>query len=184
MTDDRIKLPYVDKKGLDGQRFYKYRQWIDRFKQYTKRKYEIDIGPLIKEENMPGTDEWNSKQEKIQQDFLWALGTEATQQITRSEYRTKSDNIKIDKLIKLYNRYYIPKKKQIQHNTYDRKNKKNTIPEALISHRGKDIKEEPIYKITYTGQYGTMSEERNKDRNCRYCHAPNSNPNHKCPARD
>ena len=93
MTDDRIKLPYLDEKGLDGERIHNYRQWIDRFKQYTKSKYEIDIGPLIKE-YMTGTDERNTKQEKIQQDFLWALGPEATHQITRSEYRSDPDNIK------------------------------------------------------------------------------------------
>ena len=42
--------------------------------------------------------------ENIQQDFLWALGTEAKHQITKSEYRTESDKINIYKLIKLYNR--------------------------------------------------------------------------------
>ena len=55
--------------GLDGKRNYNYRRWPDRFKQYTKRKYEIDMGPLIEEEPMTGTDEWKTK-EKIQQDFL------------------------------------------------------------------------------------------------------------------
>ena len=37
---------------------------MDRFTQYTKRKYEINIGPLIKEENMSGTDDWNTNQEE------------------------------------------------------------------------------------------------------------------------
>ena len=71
---------------------------------------------------------------------------------------------------------------QIQQNTYDRKNKKNTIREVLLSNRETDFKEEPIHKIAYTGQYGTRSKERHKDVNCRYCDAPNWNPNHKCPA--
>ena len=110
MTYDRIKLPYLDEKGLDGQRKYNYQQWIDRYKQCTKRKDKIDIGLLIKDKNMPGTDEWNNKQEKIQQDFLWALGHKATHQIIRSEYRTDPDNIKIDKPIKLYNRCYSSKR--------------------------------------------------------------------------
>ena len=52
MTEDRIKLPCLDEKGLAGKRIYNYRHWLDRLKQYTKRKYEIDIGPLIKEETM------------------------------------------------------------------------------------------------------------------------------------
>ena len=47
MTEYRIKIPCLDKKGIDVKRIYNYRQWLDRFKQYTKRKYEIDIGPLL-----------------------------------------------------------------------------------------------------------------------------------------
>ena len=57
MTDDREKLQYLEEKGLEGQRNYSYQQWIDQFTQYTKRKNVIDIGLLIKEENMTGTDE-------------------------------------------------------------------------------------------------------------------------------
>ena len=82
---------------------------LDRFKQYTKRKYEIDIGPLFTGETMTGT-EWKTKEEEIQQDFLWALEPETTHQITRSEYQTDPDIIKTDKLIKLYNRYNLLKR--------------------------------------------------------------------------
>ena len=52
MREDRIKLPCLDEKVHAGERIYNYRHWLDRFKQYTKRKYEIHIGPLIKEETM------------------------------------------------------------------------------------------------------------------------------------
>ena len=41
------------------------------------------------------------KKEKLQQDFLWARGPEATHRKPRSEYRTEWDKIKIDNLIKL-----------------------------------------------------------------------------------
>ena len=51
------------------------------------KKCDTDIGPLIKEETMTGT-EWNRIEEKIQ-DFIWALGPKATHQITRPEYRTE-----------------------------------------------------------------------------------------------
>ena len=74
-----------------------------------KRKNEINIGPLIKEEWMTGS-EWNTKEEKIQQDIFWSLGPGATHQITRHEIRTDPDNIKIDKIIKIYYRYYLPKR--------------------------------------------------------------------------
>ena len=49
---------------------------------------------------------------------------------------------------------------------------------------GKDIKEEPIHRLTDTRKYGTRPNERSKDQNGRYCDAPNWNPNRKCPARE
>ena len=55
MTEDRTKLPCLDEKGIDGKRSYNYQQWLDRFKQYTKRKEEIDVGPLIRDETMTET---------------------------------------------------------------------------------------------------------------------------------
>ena len=65
-------------------------------------------------------------------------------------------------------------------NTYERKNRKNTIPEALTSHREKEIKEEPIQKME-------KSETRPKktftnEKPCKFCNTPNWNPTHKCPA--
>ena len=105
MIDHRLKFPYLDKKGPDRKKFYTYRQWLDRYKQYTKRKYEMKIGPLITTETMTGTDEWNTKEKNMQQDVSRAIGPQAMHQITRSEYRKDRENTKIDKLIKLYNRY-------------------------------------------------------------------------------
>ena len=37
-----------------------------------RKKYDTDIGPLIREETMTGT-EWVTKWVKIQPSFLWAL---------------------------------------------------------------------------------------------------------------
>ena len=48
--------------------------------------------------------EWKTKEEKRQRDFLWTLGPEATDQLTRSDYRIDPHNNKIGKLIKVYNR--------------------------------------------------------------------------------
>ena len=72
-TEDRIQLPCLDEKVVDGKRIYKYRQGLERFKQHTKRKYDADIRPIIKEETMNGT-EWEVKEEKVQQHFLSILG--------------------------------------------------------------------------------------------------------------
>ena len=69
----------------------------------------------------------------------------------------------------------------IKHNTYEKKNKKNTIPETLISTKEKHIiKEEPIQR---TERLGTRPKNKNfGNRTCRFCNAPNWTPIHECPA--
>ena len=57
MTEDRMQRPCLDEKGANGERIYNYRQCLEGFEYYTKRKYDTDIGPLIKAEAMNGT-EW------------------------------------------------------------------------------------------------------------------------------
>ena len=70
----------------------------------------------------------------------------------------------------------------IKQNTYERKNRKNTIPEALITSREKEIKEEPIQKME---RFGTRPKNRTtNEKPCKFCNAPNWNPTHKCPALD
>ena len=73
---------------------------------------------------------------------------------------------------------------QIKHNTDDRKNEENTILEALIPNREKEIKIACTHKTIYTRKHRTRPTERPKERNCWNCNAPTSNPNHKCPARE
>ena len=70
-----------------------------------------------------------NKKEKIQQGFLWALGREAKHLETRSEYRTEPDNIKNEKLIKLYNRYYLPKRNKYNSRDFFGQNKHTETPE-------------------------------------------------------
>ena len=50
---------------------------------------------------------------KIQEDFIWGIGPEALYQMTRAEYKTDPDKIKIKDLIRLFNEYFLPKR-----NTY------------------------------------------------------------------
>ena len=183
------------------------------------------------------------------------MGAEALYQITRGEYKTEPDSIKILDLIRLFTEFYMPKRntyhnrgnffwaKQTKEetpeefwrrlieiekecnfntisaeeqliskymttitikklrdkimkektleikntielrkqNTYEKKNKKNTIPEALISTKEKHIiKEEPIQRME---RYGAKPKNKNfGNRPCRYCNAPNWTPLHKCPA--
>ena len=69
----------------------------------------------------------------------------------------------------------------IKQNTYEKKNKKNTIPEALISTKEKHIiEEEPIQRME---KFGTRPKKKYfGNRTCRFCNAPNWTPIHKCPA--
>ena len=61
---------------------------------------------------------WNTVEKEIQEDFIWGVGPEAIYQITRAEYKTEPDTIPIDKLIKHFNQYYLPKR-NIYHNRGD-----------------------------------------------------------------
>ena len=68
----------------------------------------------------------------------------------------------------------------IKQNTYERKNRKNTIPEALISHREKEIEEEPIQIME---RFQTRPKNKfTNEKPCKFCNTPNWNPSHKCPA--
>ena len=70
------------------------------------------MGPIINEKTRNGT-ECDTK-EKIQKDFLWALGPKATHQRTRSDYRTDPDNIKFKKINQNKQQILPTEKKQIQ----------------------------------------------------------------------
>ena len=69
----------------------------------------------------------------------------------------------------------------MKQNTYDKKNKKNKIPEASVSTKEKHmIKEKPIQRME---RFGTRPKNKNfGNRTCRFCNAPNWTPMHKCPA--
>ena len=67
--------------------------------------------PLLKGEDITDSG-WGAKEPAIQKDFIWGVGPEALFQITRAEYKTDPDSIKIKDLIRLYTDY-LPKR-----NTY------------------------------------------------------------------
>ena len=250
--DSKIEVPNFEATS-DGKRIFTPKQWLERFRQYTKRKHKMDISELIRGAEMTQTS-WSGKETDIQEDFIWGIGPEALYQITRAEYKTEPDTIAVKDLIQLFNEYFLPKRntyhnrgeffwtkqtesetpedfwrrlieiekecaferitaedlliskfmaaitdtklqdklmkekkcelkktiEMIKQNTYEKKNQENTIPEALISHREKEIKEEPIQRME-------RSETRPKnkftnEKPCKSCNTPNWNPTHKCPA--
>ena len=92
-------VPNLEAKASDGNAVFTSRQWLERFRQFTKREHKIDITPLIKEVTDSG---WSGKKELIQDDFIWGVGPEALYQRTRAEYKTEPDSIKIKDLIRLF----------------------------------------------------------------------------------
>ena len=72
----------------------------------------MDIAELIRED-MTQTD-WATKENQVQDDFIWGIGPEALYQMTRAEYKTEPDKIAIKELIQLFNEYFLPKR-----NTYN-----------------------------------------------------------------
>ena len=94
-TEDRKQIPSLDEKRIHREKIYNFRQELERFKKDTKRKNDIDIGRLIKEETITRT-ECNTKEEKIKQNFLLALAPAATRQIPQSDYQTEPDKIRND----------------------------------------------------------------------------------------
>ena len=110
------------------------------------------------------------------------FNTISAKELLISKYMTAITNKKLrDKIMKEKTLEMKKIIELIKQNTYEKKNKKNTIPEALISTKEKYIiKEEPIQRMD---RYGTKPNNKNfGNRPCRYCSAPNWKPLHKCPA--
>ena len=107
----------LETKATDGNPVFTTRQWLERFKQFTKREHKMDITPLLKAEDITDSG-WGAKEQAIQEDLIWGMGPEALFQITRAEYKTDPDSKKIKDLIRLYTEYYLPKR-NIYHNRGD-----------------------------------------------------------------
>ena len=43
-------VPNLEAKASDGNPIFTPRQWLERFRQFTKREHKIDITPLMKGE--------------------------------------------------------------------------------------------------------------------------------------
>ena len=89
---EKNTVPSLEARASEGYAIFTPRQWLKRFRQFIKREHKIDIAPLIKGEDIT---EWTGKEQLIQEDFFRGVGPEALYQITRAEYKTKPDSIKI-----------------------------------------------------------------------------------------
>ena len=110
------------------------------------------------------------------------FGTISAEELLTSKYMTAITDKKLrDKLMKEKTLEMKKTIEMIKENTYEKKNKKNTIPEALFTTKEKQIFEvEPIQKME---KLGTRPKTRTAgNRPCRFCNAPNWSSIHKCPA--
>ena len=131
MTEKNI-VPNSEAKASDGNTIFTPRHWLERFRQFTKREHKIDITPLLKGEDNTDT-EWTPKVTAVQEDFIWGVGPEALYQITRAQYKTDPDSLKIKDLIRLYTEHYLPKR-NTYHNRGDffwAKQSENETPEEF-----------------------------------------------------
>ena len=78
----------------DRKEIFTPKQWLERFRQYTKRKHKIDIAEIIRGADMTQND-LAKKETQIQEDFIWGIGPEALYQMTRAELKTELDKIAI-----------------------------------------------------------------------------------------
>ena len=112
MTEEsKIEVPNFEATS-DGKKIFTPKQWLEKFRQYAKRKHKMDITELIRGAEMTQTG-WTGKEAEIQEDLIWGIGPEALYQMTRAEYKTEPDRIVVKDLIRLFNEYFLPKR-----NTY------------------------------------------------------------------
>ena len=95
MTQEATQLEVPNFEATtDGKKIFTPKQWLERFRQYTKRKYKTDIAELIRGEEITQTD-WATNENQVQDDFVWGIGPEALYQMTEQNTRpsrTKSQS--------------------------------------------------------------------------------------------
>ena len=151
MAEENI-VPNLEAKASDGNPKFTPRQWLERFRQFTKWEHKIDITPLVKGVDITETGWIAEKEANIQKDFIWVVGPEALYQITRAEYKTEPDRIKTKDLIRLYTEHYLPKR-NTYHNRGDlfwAKQSENETPEEFWRR---------LFEIEEECNFGTISAE-------------------------
>ena len=52
---EKITVPNLEAKAADGNSVFTPKQWLEQFRQFTKREHKIDITQQIKGENLTET---------------------------------------------------------------------------------------------------------------------------------
>ena len=69
IAENKIEAPNFEATS-DGKRIFTPKQWLERFRQYIKRKHKMDIAELIRGAEITQTG-WSGKDAEIQEDFFW-----------------------------------------------------------------------------------------------------------------
>ena len=113
MTQEATQLAVLNFEATtDGKKIFTPKQWLERFRQYTIRKYKMDIAELIRGEKITQND-LATKENQMRDNFVCGIGPEALYQMTRAEYKTEPDKIAIKGLIRFFDEYFLLKR-----NTY------------------------------------------------------------------
>ena len=67
---ERNIVPNLEAKATDGNPVFTPRQWLEIFRQFSKREHKIDITPLMKGEEITN---WSGKKQTVQEDFIWGV---------------------------------------------------------------------------------------------------------------
>ena len=69
MTEEsKIEVPNFEATS-DGKKIFNPKQWLERFRKYTKRKHKMDITELIPGIEITPTG-WSGKNVKNQEDYI------------------------------------------------------------------------------------------------------------------
>ena len=69
-------FPSFEARATDRNQVFTPRQWLERFRQFFKREHKIDIGPLLKGEEITTT-KWTGKKTSNSR-LLMGSGTGST----------------------------------------------------------------------------------------------------------
>ena len=105
-------VPSLEAKATDGNPLFTPRQWLERFRQFCKRKHQ-KRHCTVTERRRNHSNRMDRKRTSNSRRLLMESGTEALYQITMAKYETEPYSIKMKKLIRLYTEFYMPKR-----NTY------------------------------------------------------------------
>ena len=110
----QLEVPNFEATSDGKKKIFKPIQWPERFRQYTKRKYKMDITEVKRGAKITQTG-WAKNEIEIQEVFIWGIGPEGLYQMTRAGYKTEPDKIAVKYLTRPFNEYFLPKR-NIYHN--------------------------------------------------------------------